>query len=58
MEYGEIYCNSCGKVLGTYNRKYYTSGNIWEATHASHTRHIRDGHFLKIRRIEMRLPEH
>lgn len=51
MEYREVYCRDCKKVLGVYNIKYYTDDKIWEITQASHTSHIRNGHTLILRRI-------
>jgi hypothetical protein len=52
MEFREIYCNNCKKVLGSYNVKYYSEAKIAELIKDNHVLHIRQGHHLDIRRIK------
>ncbi len=52
MEYREIFCNNCNKVLGKYNAKYYPESKIAELIKDSHVTHIRQGHHIIIRRSE------
>lgn len=51
MSYSEIYCFNCKKVLGRYNSKYYTDDKVGEMLRYSHASHIRDGHQVKIRKV-------
>ncbi len=51
MEYSEIYCFNCKKVLGRYNTKYYTEDKVGELLRYSHFAHVRDGHQIKIRKV-------
>nr|AIE94218.1 hypothetical protein [uncultured marine thaumarchaeote AD1000_44_B05] len=48
MEFREIYCNDCKKVLGRYNTKYYSSDMIAELIQTIHVIHTRGGHHIKI----------
>ncbi len=52
MEFSEIYCNNCKKVLGRYNVKFYTENKIGELIKTSHINHVRNGHHLIIRKFE------
>ncbi len=52
MEFREIYCNNCKKVLGRYNMKYYSDDKIGEVIKTSHTIHVREGHEIELRRIK------
>ena len=52
MEFREIYCNNCKKVIGKYNTKYYSIDKINELISSNHSSHIRDGHDVKLRIIK------
>ena len=52
MEYREIYCNDCKRILGRYNIKYYSDDKIGELIKASHESHVKDGHDIELRRIQ------
>ena len=51
MEFREIYCNNCKKILGVYNTKFYNEDKIGELLKTSHAPHIKDGHSINIRKI-------
>ena len=48
MEFREIYCNDCKKVLARYNIKYYTEDTVDELIQTIHVIHTRGGHHIKI----------
>jgi hypothetical protein len=48
MEFSEIYCNDCKKVLARYNVKYYSEDMIAELIQTIHVIHTRGGHHIKI----------
>jgi len=50
LEFREIYCSDCKKVLGRYNVKYYSDAKIAELLKISHESHIRDGHKIDLRK--------
>lgn len=52
VEYREIYCNNCKKVIGTYNMKYYPDDKIGEVIRSSHAQHVKAGHDIELRRIQ------
>lgn len=52
MEYREIYCNNCKKILGRYNIKYYTDDKIGELIKSSHDLHVREGHEIELRKVK------
>lgn len=52
MEFNEIYCNSCKKVIGRYNVKFYTEEKIGELMKTNHASHVRNGHQVIIRKFE------
>ena len=52
MEFREIYCNDCKKILGRYNIKYYTDDMIAELIQTVHVVHTRGGHHIKIHKIK------
>lgn len=52
MEFSEIYCNNCKKVLGRYNVKFYSEDRISELMKTSHVSHVRSGHQIVIRKFE------
>ena len=52
MEFSEIYCNDCKKVLASYNVKYYSEDMIAELIQTIHVVHTRAGHHVKIHKIK------
>jgi len=52
MEFREVYCVNCKKVLGRYNIKFYSNDKISELVNLTHTTHIRKGHQVNIRKFE------
>ncbi|MDH5697943.1 MAG: hypothetical protein OEY54_05380 [Nitrosopumilus sp.] len=52
MEFREVYCSNCKKILGRYNVKFYTEDKIGELINTSHSTHIRNGHQVNIRKFE------
>ena len=51
MEFREIYCTNCKKVLGRYNIKFYDDTKIEEALKTTHVIHVRNGHRVNIRKF-------
>lgn len=51
VEYREIYCNDCKRVLGRYNMRYYTDDKIAEIIRSNHLAHVREGHEIELRRV-------
>jgi len=51
MEFREIYCNNCKKVLGRYNIKFFSADKIGELIKLRHVSHIRKGHEVKVRKV-------
>jgi hypothetical protein len=52
MEFREIYCSNCKKVLGRYNIKFYNDDKISELVNSAHSTHVRNGHQVSIRKFE------
>ena len=52
MEFGEVYCVNCKKVLGRYNTKFYNEDKIGELVNTTHSTHSRKGHQITIRKFE------
>jgi len=52
MEFREVYCANCKKVLGRYNIKFYNEEKIGELINKTHSIHIRNGHQVNIRKFE------
>ena len=50
MEYREIYCNTCKKILGRYNMKYFSDDKIGDVIKIGHSSHVKEGHQLILRR--------
>ncbi len=48
-EYRIIYCRECERVIGRYNRKYYTDERIGEVIRSQHNSHVREGHDIELR---------
>ncbi len=51
MEFREIYCSNCKKILGRYNIKFYSEDKIGEILNTYHISHIRSGHQVTIRKF-------
>ncbi len=51
MEFREIYCSNCKKVLGRYNIKFYNNDKIEELLKTTHVTHVRNGHQVNIRKF-------
>lgn len=51
MEFKEIYCNNCKKILGRYNIRYFSDAKIAELIKSGHTAHYRNGHQISIRKV-------
>jgi hypothetical protein len=52
MDFKEIYCHNCKKILGRYNEKYFSDMKIAEIIKSNHASHIHEGHQIVVRRIE------
>ncbi len=52
MEFKEVYCSNCKKVLGKYNTKFYSEDKIGELVNTTHSAHTRNGHQVHIRILE------
>ena len=52
MEFNEIYCLNCKKVLGHYNTKFYSEDKIGELMNTTYSTHIRNGHQVNIRKFQ------
>jgi len=52
MEFREVYCSNCKKVLGRYNTKFYNEDKIDELVNTTHSTHIRNGHQVNMRKFE------
>ena len=52
MEFREIYCVNCKKMLGRYNVKFYNDDKIGELLKTVHSLHIKNGHQVNIRKYE------
>ena len=50
MEFQEIYCSNCKRIIGKYNRKYYSDDQINEILRLNHATHVRDGHQIRFRK--------
>ena len=51
MEFREIYCTSCKKIIGRYNIKFFSEDKIAELMKTSHVTHVRNGHEITIRKF-------
>ena len=52
MEFREIFCNNCKKLLGRYNVNFYSEANVAEIINSVHVLHSRAGHEIKIKKIK------
>ena len=51
MEFREIYCSNCKKILGRYNIKFYNEDKIGEMLKTTHSIHVRSGHQIVIKKV-------
>lgn len=51
MEFKEVYCINCKKILGRYNIKFYNDDKIGELLKTTHVTHVRNGHEVNIRKF-------
>ncbi len=51
MEFREIYCSNCKRVLGRYNIKFYSDDKIGDLIKTNHVSHVREGHVIEIRKV-------
>ena len=51
MEFREVYCMNCQKILGRYNIKFYNEDKVGELLKTTHSAHIRNGHQVNIRKF-------
>jgi len=51
MEFREVYCVNCKKILGRYNTKFYNENRIEEVLKTDHHIHIRSGHQVYIKKF-------
>ncbi|EIJ66885.1 hypothetical protein BD31_I0423 [Candidatus Nitrosopumilus salaria BD31] len=51
MEFKEVYCQNCKKVIGRYNIKFYNDEKINELLKTTHSTHIKNGHQVNIRKF-------
>jgi hypothetical protein len=52
MEFKEVYCSNCKKVLGRFNVKFFNEDKVAELVNTTHSTHIRNGHEISIRKFE------
>ena len=52
MEFREIFCNNCKKLLGRYNVNFYSEANVADIINSVHVLHSRAGHEIKIKKIK------
>jgi len=52
MEFKELYCVNCEKVIGRYNLKFYNETKIAEIINSTHSNHVKNGHNITIRIFE------
>jgi len=50
VEFREIYCNDCKKMLAKYNTIYYSEDTVAELIQTIHVIHSRAGHHIKIQK--------
>jgi hypothetical protein len=53
LTFKEIYCSDCKMVLARYSTKYFTDANINVLVRLHFFLHIRNGHTLETRLVEM-----
>ena len=50
MEFREIYCDDCKRVLVRYNLRYYSEDMVAGLIHTIHVTHIQVGHHVNIKK--------
>ena len=55
MQFREVYCLNCKKILGRYNTKFYSNDKINELLNTTHVTHVRSVHQVKIRKYVKKL---
>jgi hypothetical protein len=53
----EIYCSDCKIVLARYSTKYFTDANINVLVRQYFFMHIRKGHSMETRLVEMKIQQ-
>ncbi len=51
VDFKEIYCFNCKKILGRYSDKYYVDSKMGEIIKINHSTHVHEGHEIVIRKI-------
>ena len=51
MEFKEVYCMNCKKILGRYNIKFYDDDKISELLKIIHSAHVKKGHQINIKKF-------
>jgi hypothetical protein len=51
MDFKEIYCFNCKKMLGRYNEKYFSDKKMAEIIKVNHSSHVYEGHEIVIRKV-------
>ena len=52
MEFRELFCANCKKVIGRYNIKFYDDLKIAELLKTTHSEHVKNGHQINIRKFK------
>lgn len=52
MEFREVYCSSCKKILGRFNSKFYSEEKIEGLLKIEYSIHVKSGHQIVIRKFE------
>lgn len=52
MEFREVYCSSCKKILGRFNSKFYSEEKIEGLLKIEYSIHVKSGHQIAIRKFE------
>ena len=51
MEFYQIYCNNCKKMLGCYNKKFFSGEKIGHILKINHKLHVKLGHEIDVKTI-------
>jgi hypothetical protein len=52
MEFREVYCNNCKKILGRFNSKFYTEEKIEVLLKIEYSIHVKKGHQIFVRKLK------
>jgi len=52
MEFREVYCNNCKKILGHFSSKFYTEEKIEGLLKIEYSIHVKKGHQIFVRKFE------